>query len=144
MDVICRSGQNYQVQINTGTHAFIADEPLDVGDDAGPNPYDLLLSALGACSVMTIEMYAKRKNWPLESVEITLKTYKIYARDCVDCDSDPGSRVDVIERHISLTGNLSDEQRARLIEIADKCPIHRTLTSEVKIRTSMVGVVPPG
>ena len=138
MDVTCRSGQNYQVVISTGRHEFIADEPLDIGDDAGPNPYDLLLGALGACTVMTVEMYAKRKNWPLTSVEILLKNYKIYARDCVDCDSDPGAKVDVIERQITFGGDLNDEQRARLIEIADKCPIHRTLMSEVKIRTTLV------
>ena len=138
MAVTCRSGVHYQVQISAGNHAWIADEPLDTGDDLGPSPYDLLLSALGACTVMTVEMYAKRKAWPLDSVEVRLDTHKIYARDCEDCLSDPNSKVDVITREIHFTGALSEEQIARLTEIADRCPVHRTLTSEIKIRTAVI------
>ena len=137
VEVICRSGQHFQVQISAGHHELMADEPLDIGEDAGPTPYDFLLSALGACTVMTLEMYAQRKLWPLTGVEIRLSTYKVYARDCEDCSSEAGARVDIIERQITLEGDLSIEQRARLLEIADKCPVHRTLTSEVKIRTTL-------
>ena len=88
MSVIAQSSTNVQVDITAGRHRLIADEPIGVGDDAGPNPYDLLLSALGACTVMTMQMYARRKGWPLNGVEVRLSTHKIHARDCADCESD--------------------------------------------------------
>jgi len=135
MAVIARSSKNVQVEITAGCHRFVADEPLGVGDDAGPDPYALLLSALGACTVMTLQLYARRKNWPLTSVEVSLNTYKVHARDCEDCESNPDARVDIIERQITLRGDLTAEQMARLTEIADRCPVHRTLTGEIKIRT---------
>ena len=137
MPVTARSSRNFQVEISAGRHHFVADEPLDVGDDAGPNPYDLLLSALGACTVMTLRMYALRKDIPLTGVEVSLSTRKIHARDCEDCESDPDARVDTIQREIKLHGHLTSEQVARLAEIADRCPVHRTLTGEVKIRTEL-------
>lgn len=135
MAIQARSASGFQVEIRAGRHRFVSDEPLGVGDDAGPDPYDLLLSALGACTVMTLRMYAQRKEIPLTGVEVSLSTHKIHARDCEDCESDPEARVDIIQRQIRLQGDLTADQVARLAEIADKCPVHRTLTGEVKIRT---------
>lgn len=129
--------ENLQVELTAGRHRWLADEPTGVGDDAGPNPYQLLLGALGACTAMTVQMYARRKGWPLEGVEVELDTHKIHARDCDDCDSDPASRVDIVELQLTLRGDLSSEQRARLEEIAGRCPVHRTLTTETKIRTRL-------
>jgi putative redox protein len=137
MAILARSSTRFQVEIIAGRHRFMSDEPLGVGDDAGPDPYDLLLSALGACTVMTLRMYAQRKEIPLTGVEVSLSTHKIHARDCEDCESDPEARVDIIERQIRLQGDLTADQVARLSEIAERCPVHRTLTGEVKIRTAV-------
>ncbi len=124
-------------EIAAGPHALRADEPLEVGgDDTGPGPYDLLLAALGACTSMTVRMYAARKGWPLERVAVRLKHDKIHAQDCADCDTKAG-RLDRIARRLTLDGELSSEQRAKLLEIADKCPVHRTLTSEIEIETEL-------
>ncbi len=138
MRVIANSLTNLQVKVTAGSHEFVADEPIGVGDDLGPNPYDLLLGALGACKVMTVQMYARRKKWPLESVEVGLSTHKAYASDCRDCDSDPNAKVDIIQCQISFEGDLTPDQRQRLTEISERCPVHRTLTSETKIRTERV------
>jgi putative redox protein len=137
MRVIARNAQNVQVEIIAGSHTLLADEPLDVGDDAGPDPYALLLSALGACKVMTVMMYARRKGWHLENIEVGLETYKIHAKDCEDCESNPDARVDIIEVSLKLEGNLTPEQIQRLEEISERCPVHRTLTGEIKIRTKV-------
>lgn len=138
MSIIARSAGGLKIEITAGDHQFLADEPIEVGgEDAGPNPYDLLLASLAACTVMTLHMYARRKQWPLETVEIKLDTYKIHARDCEDCESDPNARVDIIERDLAFAGDLSAEQKSRLLEIADRCPVHRTLTTETKIRTTL-------
>ena len=114
-----------------------ADEPDKVGgSDSGPGPYDLLLAGLGACTAMTVRMYAERKKWPLENAHVTLRHAKIHAEDCAACETKAG-KLDRIERVIRLDGPLDVEQKARLMEIADKCPVHRTLTSEIRIETRM-------
>ena len=126
----------YTQQITAGHHRLVADEPKPIGDDAGPNPYDLLLAALGACTSMTLRMYADRKGWPLERVRVTLRHSRIHAKDCADCETSVGF-VDQIDRDIELIGALDDAQRQRLQYMADRCPVHQTLTSEVHITTSL-------
>jgi putative redox protein len=138
MKLTAMSSTNVQVRIKTGRHEIIADEPIGIGDDAGPDPYGLLLSSLAACTIMTVQMYARRKNWPLEDVELSLSTHKVHAKDCEDCESDPNARVDIIDRQISFIGDLTPEQIDRLTDIASKCPVHRTLTSETIIRTKVL------
>ena len=125
----------FQQQVTVGPHRFLADEPVDVGGlGSGPGPYDLLLAGLGACTAMTLRLYAERKALPLERVTVELTHDRIHAADCESCETKEGM-IDRIERAITLLGNLNDDQRRRLLEIADKCPVHRTLTSEVDIRT---------
>lgn len=126
----------YTQQITAGHHRLVADEPQPIGDDNGPTPYDLLLAALGACTSMTVRMYANRKGWPLERVRVTLRHSRIHAQDCVDCETRIGW-IDHIDRDIELAGNLDDTQRQRLLGIANRCPVHQTLTSEVHIATSL-------
>jgi putative redox protein len=138
MPITARSLTNLQVEISDGTHTFVADEPAGFGDGQGPSPYDLLLAALGACTVMTLHLYARRKQWPLERVEVRLSTRKVHMEDVEACEDNPDARVDLITRELALTGALDDEQRARLAEIADKCPVHRTLEGVIKVETQMV------
>jgi putative redox protein len=126
----------YTQQITAGHHQLVADEPRPIGDDAGPTPYDLLLAALGACTSMTLRMYADRKGWPLERVRVTLRHSRIHAKDCADCETSVGF-VDQIDRDIELTGDLDDSQLQRLLYMADRCPVHQTLTSEVHVTTSL-------
>jgi uncharacterized OsmC-like protein/alpha/beta superfamily hydrolase len=137
--VVSETGQGCFAQcIRSGHHSFSADEPREHGgDDTGPTPYDLLLASLGACTSMTIRMYAARRNLPLRHVAVTLRHAKIHARDCEDCDTKEG-RIDHIERSIALRGDLSEDQRAKLVEIADKCPVHRTLRGEIRITTRLL------
>jgi putative redox protein len=142
MGVIARSIKNYQVDISTGNHQWVADEPFGVGDDTGPNPYELLLGALGACKVITVQMYARRKGWPLEGVRVALGISRIHAKDCEDCESDPDAKIDVIECEIGFQGELAPEQIQRLVEISERCPVHQTLTSETKIRTRLLTFKP--
>jgi putative redox protein len=123
--------------ISAGGHRLRGDEPLAVGGTAtGPSPYDLLLGALGSCTSMTVSMYARRKQWPLEHVTVRLRHSKIYAQDCAECETKEG-KVDRIEREIQLQGRLDEEQRERLLAIANRCPVHVTLTSEISIRTTL-------
>lgn len=125
----------YANDVVAGRHVLRADEPASVGGhDTGPSPYGLLSAALGACTTMTIRMYAERKQWPLDRVSVRVRHDKIHAKDCEECESETG-RVDRFDRVLRIEGVLDDEQRARLIEIADRCPVHRTLHSEVQIRT---------
>ena len=124
--------------IEIGPHRLIADEPVALGGgDEGPDPYEFLLASLGACTSMTLDIYAHRTHWPLEGVTVVLKHAKIHASDCSDCETKVG-KIDRIEREIELFGPLTAEQRAALLAIADKCPVHRTLTSEVVIKTQLV------
>jgi putative redox protein len=126
----------FQQEITAGRHHLLADEPTKAGGlDSGPGPYDLLLAGLGACTSMTLRLYAEHKKLPLERVSVRLAHSKIHAQDCEDCETKEG-KIDRIERTITLEGELDAEQRKRLLEIADKCPVHRTLESEIKIRTS--------
>ena len=113
-----------------------ADEPQPIGAGSGPTPYDLLVAALGACTSMTVRMYANRKGWPLEHVRVTLRHSRIHAEDCAECETTSGW-IDHIDRDIELAGNLDDTQRQRLLDIANRCPVHQTLTSEVNIATSL-------
>lgn len=123
----------FTTDIVAGAHRLMADEPVAVGGaEMGPTPYDYLLAALGACTAMTLRMYADRKKWPLGSVGVNLKHSKIHAQDCRECDTVKGY-VDRIERELELDGPLDDSQRERLLEIADRCPVHRTLRSEISI-----------
>lgn len=122
-----------------GRHRLVADEPLAVGgNDAGPNPYELLLMSLGACTAMTLRLYARRKQWPLERVAVRLSHARIHAEDCAECETRAGL-VDRIECEIELKGPLDAAQRARLLEIAEMCPVHRTLTSEINIQSRLAG-----
>ncbi|MCB9549353.1 MAG: OsmC family protein [Myxococcales bacterium] len=126
----------YQQVVASGPHRFFADEPAHAGgEDTGPNPYDLLLAALGACTSMTLRMYAERKQLPLEQVTVRLTHRKQSAAECPDCETRAGT-VDVIDRTIELRGALDADQRASLLRIADRCPVHRTLHSEIKVRTT--------
>jgi putative redox protein len=125
-------------RIAAGRHGLRADEPAEFGgNDTGPTPYDLVLAGLGACTSMTVRMYADRKHWPLDRVAVSLRHDKIHAEDCANCETRDG-KIDRIERHIAFEGALDPEQRRRLLEIADKCPVHRTLTSEISIVTDEV------
>ncbi len=124
-------------EILVGHHRLTADEPTEAGgSDLGPNPYDLLLAALGACTSMTLRLYADHKQWPLERTRVRLSHQKIHAADCADCETREG-KIDQIEREIELAGPLDATQRQRLLEIAEKCPVHRTLHSEIKIRSRL-------
>ncbi|MGC1321904.1 MAG: OsmC family protein [Candidatus Udaeobacter sp.] len=132
--VVRGSAENFQQQVNAGKHHLVADEPTSVGGgDAGPDPYDYLLTALGVCTSMTIGLYARRNRLPLENITVSLRHSRIHARDCEECETNDGM-VDRIDVEVELTGSLTAEQHAKLMEIAAKCPVHRTLTSEINIR----------
>ena len=133
--VVRGSAAGFAQRIQAGAHQLSADEPFESGGtDTGLSPYDLLLAALGSCTSMTIALYARKKKWPLREVIVSLSHSKIHASDCAECETREG-RIDRIDGDIELLGSLTSEQRAKLMEIADKCPVHRTLTSEVNIRT---------
>jgi uncharacterized OsmC-like protein/pimeloyl-ACP methyl ester carboxylesterase len=136
-NVVVRETRNskFQQTVSIGPHQMLADEPVAAGgEDSGPGPYDYVLAGLGACTSMTLRLYADRKSLPLERVTVTLKHSKIYAEDCADCETKAGM-LDQIDRTIAIEGALDAEQRKRLMEIADKCPVHRSLTSEIHIVT---------
>ena len=135
--VVARTGEGFRTEVAAGTHRFVADEPESIGGtDTGPTPYDLLSAALGACTSMTLRMYADRKGWPLDEASVHLKHDKIHASDCEHCETESG-KIDRIERQIEVKGDLSEDQRQRLLEIANKCPVHRTLHSEIAVPTGL-------
>jgi uncharacterized OsmC-like protein len=134
-DVVVRGNAGgFLQEVVSGKHTLRADEPVGAGGaDAAPGPYDYLLIALGVCTSMTVGLYARRKQWPLENIIVSLRHSRIHAKDCEECETKEGL-LDQIDTEIELTGSLSSEQRAKLMEIAAKCPVHRTLKSEINIR----------
>lgn len=134
-EVVVSSQTNLRNEVRYGAgHTFITDEPVAAGgEDAGPDPYTLLLAALGSCISMTVHLYARRKQWPVESVTVRLRQNRIHSKDCDECVQNKEGYVHRIERSVTITGPLSEEQHARLQEIAHKCPVHKTLTSEIVI-----------
>ena len=134
-EVTVTSVMKLQNEVRYGDRqTLIIDEPKDLGGDgAGPDPYTLLLSALGGCISMTVTLYARRKAWPLERVTVRLRQQRIHAKDCVECEQSTEGYVHRIERSVEVEGDLTDEQRTRLQEIAHKCPVHKTLTSKIVV-----------
>lgn len=129
--------QNYKTVMNAGEHELIADEPESAGGgNQGPGPYDYLLMALGSCSVITMKMYADRKEWPVDDIYIEMRHFKAHAEDCVDCDN-PNAKIDKIEKEIIVKGDLSGEQLERLLEISKKCPVHKTLLNDIEIHSTV-------
>lgn len=134
-EVVVSSQTNLRNEVRYGEgHSFITDEPVTAGgEDAGPDPYTLLLAALGSCISMTVTLYARRKQWPLENVTVRLRQNRIHVKDCQECGEREDGFIHRIERSVSFTGPLTEEQRARLDEIAHKCPVHKTLLSDIVI-----------
>jgi putative redox protein len=133
--VVRGDASSFKQEITAGQHHLVADEPISAGGgDVGPDPYDYLLTSLGVCTAMTIGFYARRNKLPLEEITVSLWHSRIHATDCEECETKEGM-LDRIEMEIEMTGSLTPEQRKKLMEIAAKCPIHRTLTSEINIRT---------
>src|SRR5881296_3417986 len=139
--VVVRGGAgSFKQEIIAGKHRVVADEPVSAGGgDAGPDPYGYLLASLGVCTSMTVGLYARRKQFPLENIKVSLWHSRIHAKDCEECETKEGM-VDRIDVEVELTGALSAEQHAALMEIAAKCPVHRTLTSEINIRLRAVSL----
>ncbi|WP_299326916.1 bifunctional alpha/beta hydrolase/OsmC family protein [Parasphingopyxis sp.] len=133
------AGGKYTQRVQAGPHSYLVDEPPELGgDDLGATPYDQLLAALGTCTAITMQMYARRKKIPLQGVKIELEHSREHVNDCATCNNDE-NRIDVIDRAIELIGDLTEEQHARLIEIADKCPVHRTLENRIDVHTTVIG-----
>ncbi|MFO7799505.1 MAG: OsmC family protein [Rhodohalobacter sp.] len=129
--------ENYKTVMTAGRHELISDEPKSAGgQDTGPDPYDYLLMSLGSCTVITLKMYADRKNWPLEDIYVEMLHHKSHAEDCKDCD-DPKAKIDKIEKAIIIKGDLTEKQLQRLMEISKKCPVHRTLLNDIDIDTEI-------
>lgn len=128
----------YTTVLTAGNHDLIADEGLNVkgGKDEGPDPYDYLLMSLGSCTVMTVKMYANHKGWELDDIYMELRHNKRHDEDCDNCE-DPKSKIDVIEKELIVEGDLTDEQMDRILDISQKCPVHRTLMSDIKIESSV-------
>lgn len=139
MSVVVESQDGLAQTVTVGEHQLVADEPVDAGGkDAGPGPYDLLLSALGTCTSMTITLYARRKKWPLEGVRVELDHSRVHVRDCEqcddgECDDAEKTRLEYIRKRVTVRGPLSEEQRAKLAEISTRCPVERTLLGNIRI-----------
>ncbi len=130
--------RGFAQEVIAGSHRIASDEPVAAGGtDLGPSPYDLLLAALGSCTSMTVAMYARRKGWALHEVTVRLRHSRIHAEDCADCETKEGM-LDRIERDIELSGTLTEDQRGKLLEISNRCPVHRTLISEIDIKTRLI------
>src|SRR3712207_5789 len=137
---VVRTGTSLCTDVRANGYTLVADEPIGMGGtDSGPTPYDYLLAALGSCTAMTLRMNADRNKWPLESVTVRLGHKKVYARDCEECETEE-RKIDRIGLELELGGPLEKTQRRRLLEIAQRCPVHRTLQSEVMVETSLVGI----
>ncbi len=133
--VVVRTGSDLRTEVMANGYTLVADEPIGMGGtNSGPTPYDYLLAALGACTAMTVRMYADHKKWPLESVAVRLQHQKVYRRDCEECGT-KDRKIDRIGLELELGGALDESQRRRLLEIAERCPVHRTLESEVLVET---------
>ncbi|MDZ7808171.1 MAG: OsmC family protein [Gracilimonas sp.] len=130
--------ETYKTTLTAGKHELIADEPKSVkgGTDAGPDPYDYLLMGLGSCTLMTVKMYAERKGWELDDIYLELRHNKRHGEDCAECDN-PKSKLDHIEKELIVKGDLSQEQLDKLLEISKKCPVHRTLMSDITIESTL-------
>jgi uncharacterized OsmC-like protein len=136
-EVVVASDSGLAQEIVSGKHRWRSDEPAPLGTDTGPSPYELLLASLGACTSMTLRLYAQRKGWNLERVTVRLQHSRIHAQDCIDCETKEGY-LDRIDRRIEVSGDLDEAQKRRLMEIAEHCPVHKTLKSEINIRTSLI------
>jgi putative redox protein len=134
--VIVSSHSGLSQEIVSSAHRWRADEPAPVGDGTGPSPYELLLSSLGACTSMTLRLYAQKKGIDLKTIKIRLRHYRVHVEDCRDCEN-KSTFLDRIDREIEFTGELDESQKQRLLEIAERCPVHKTLKSGAEIRTSM-------
>ena len=135
--IVRGSATGFAQEIIAAPHQFVSDEPTSVGGtDKGPTPYDLLLAGLGSCTSMTIAMYARRKQWPLERVTVRLRQSRVHAEDCAACETHIAT-LTLIERDIELEGVLDEKQRAQLLAIANRCPVHQTLTSQMNIKTRL-------
>ena len=133
--IVHGDAQSFAQKIQAGAQQLTADEPVSFGGtESGPSPYDLILAALGACTSMTLGLYARKRKWPVEKITVSLRHSKIHARDCDDCETKDG-RIDRINMEIHIAGSLTDKQRSKLMVVAGKCPVHQTLTSEINIKT---------
>lgn len=142
MTVVVESGQGLRQEITVRGKTIVADEPREVGGtDEGPNPYELLLGALGSCTAMTILMYARRKQWPVEHVRVELHHGRVHVQDCEDCET-KDVKLDLFQKRVTVTGDLTEDQRARLEEISRRCPVHRTLTVTSRIENELVIAAP--
>ena len=136
-EVVVSNENGLAQEIVSGKHRWRADEPAPFGTDTGPSPYELLLAGLGACTSMTLRLYAQRKGIDLQRITVRIRHSRIHAEDCMDCETKEGL-LDRIDREIELSGNLDEAQKLRLLEIAERCPVHRTLNSEISIKTSVI------
>jgi len=135
--VVSGPATGFRTDVEVGGHHLVVDEPIAVGGaDDGPTPYEMLLAGFGACKAMTVRLYADRRKWPLERARISLRHRKVHAKDCVDCVDQP-AKMDVVDVVISFDGALTDEQRAKLLEVAERCPVQQTLQSGIQINTTL-------